>query len=74
MRLADFITAASKQIISEWAEFARTCIPAASDLNLVQRRDHIVPVSTWTGTQGPGNSTQVDWQSYVRNISTQATP
>ena len=28
-------------IISEWAEFARTCIPAVSDLNLVQRRDHI---------------------------------
>lgn len=41
MRLVDFITAASAQIITEWAEFARTCVPAAGEMNLVQRRDHI---------------------------------
>lgn len=41
MRLADFITASNTQIISEWAEFARTCIPAASEQNLVERRDHL---------------------------------
>ncbi len=38
MRLAEFITASSKQIVSEWEEFARTCVPS---LDLAQRRDHV---------------------------------
>jgi signal transduction histidine kinase len=38
MRLAQFITANSKRITSEWEEFARTCDPG---LDLVQRRDHV---------------------------------
>lgn len=38
MRIAQFIAANSKRIISEWAEFARTCDPA---MDLEQRRDHV---------------------------------
>ena len=38
MRIAQFITASSKRIISEWEEFARTTVPA---MDLEQRRDHV---------------------------------
>jgi signal transduction histidine kinase len=38
MRLAQFITASAKQIVSEWEEFARTCVPS---MDLKQRRDHV---------------------------------
>ncbi|MDB4992732.1 MAG: ATP-binding region ATPase domain protein [Myxococcaceae bacterium] len=41
MRLAQFIMAASGSIIAEWEEFARTCEPAASGMDLPQRRDDI---------------------------------
>lgn len=41
MKLAQFILVASKQIISEWEVFARTCLPAASWMDLDDRRDHI---------------------------------
>jgi signal transduction histidine kinase len=41
MRLAQFITGSSGTIIAEWEEFARTCVPAASGMDLEQRRDHI---------------------------------
>lgn len=41
MRLAEFIAASSNQIISEWEHFARTCLPAASGMDLEQRRDHV---------------------------------
>jgi signal transduction histidine kinase len=41
MRLAQFITASSGTIIAEWEEFAQTCVPAASGMDLEQRRDHI---------------------------------
>jgi signal transduction histidine kinase len=41
MKLSEFITTATKQIISEWVDFARTCIPSASEQNLVERRDHL---------------------------------
>jgi signal transduction histidine kinase len=38
VRIAQFITANSKRIIAEWAEFARSCDPA---MDLEQRRDHV---------------------------------
>jgi signal transduction histidine kinase len=41
MRLAQFITANTKQIISEWEEFARLHLVAASKMNVKQRRDHV---------------------------------
>jgi signal transduction histidine kinase len=41
MRLAQFITANSKRIVSEWEEFARLHLAAASTMDLPQRRDHI---------------------------------
>jgi hypothetical protein len=41
MRLAQFITSASTQIISEWEQYARTCLPAAAAMDLHQRRDHL---------------------------------
>ncbi|MBA3541552.1 MAG: sensor histidine kinase [Deltaproteobacteria bacterium] len=40
MRLAQFITERSEQIIAEWEVFARSCTPAASAMDLTQRRDH----------------------------------
>ena len=39
--LAKFITTNSAQIIMEWEEFARTGVPAASEMDRKQRRDHI---------------------------------
>ena len=42
LTLAQFITGASKQIVAEWAEFARTCVPAAGGMSLEERCDHIV--------------------------------
>jgi signal transduction histidine kinase len=39
--LAQFITANSKQIVSEWEEFARLHLAAASKMDLRQRRDHV---------------------------------
>lgn len=41
MRLAQFISASSPRIISEWEEFARLHLPVASTMGLKQRRDHI---------------------------------
>ncbi len=38
MRLASFITASKAQIISDWEEFARECLPAGT---LAERRDHV---------------------------------
>jgi signal transduction histidine kinase len=38
VRLAEFIVASKKQIISEWAQFAHTLIPG---MDLEQRRDHL---------------------------------
>lgn len=39
--LAQFLTDSSAAIISEWEEFARAYIPAASTMDLTGRRDHI---------------------------------
>jgi signal transduction histidine kinase len=41
MRLAQFITASSNRIISEWEDFARLHLTAASKMDLTQRRDHV---------------------------------
>lgn len=41
MRLSQFITASSKQIIAEWEDFALTDVLAASHMDVEQRRDHI---------------------------------
>lgn len=41
MRLSQFITESSGRIISEWEVFARSCLPAASTMDLEQRRDHV---------------------------------
>lgn len=41
MRLAQFITANSQRVISEWEEFARCCLPAAKMMDIAQRRDHV---------------------------------
>ena len=41
MKLSQFISASSQQIISEWEEFARSCLPAGATMDLKQRRDHI---------------------------------
>ena len=41
MKLARFITTQSKQIISEWEKFAHSHVPAASTMNIEERRDHI---------------------------------
>ena len=38
MTLAQFITASTKQIVSDWEEFARTCVPS---MDLKQRCDHV---------------------------------
>ncbi len=39
--LAKFIASSSTQIISEWEDFARSCVPAANSMDIVERRDHI---------------------------------
>jgi signal transduction histidine kinase len=41
MRLVQFIAASSKRIISEWEEFARVHLTAASKMDIKQRRDHV---------------------------------
>jgi signal transduction histidine kinase len=41
MSLAQFIAKSSKRIADEWVKFAATCMPAASSMNLNERRDHI---------------------------------
>ncbi len=41
MRLAEFITTSSAQIVSEWEQFALEYVPAAGGLSLEQRRDHV---------------------------------
>jgi signal transduction histidine kinase len=41
MGLAQFITANSQRIISEWEEFARLHLTVASKMDLKQRRDHV---------------------------------
>ncbi|HEX2165980.1 MAG TPA: RsbRD N-terminal domain-containing protein, partial [Longimicrobiales bacterium] len=40
MRLADFILNNREPILSEWVEFARTCAPASTSMDLVALRDH----------------------------------
>ena len=41
MKLSQFITAASQQIIEEWEEFAQSWVPAAGGMDLKERRDHV---------------------------------
>lgn len=41
MRLAQFITANTKRIISEWEEFARLHLVVANKMDVKQRRDHV---------------------------------
>ncbi len=41
MRLAQFITANTTQLISEWEHFARIHVAGARKMDLVQRRDHV---------------------------------
>lgn len=41
MRLAQFITANTKRIISEWEEFARLHLIVANKMDVKQRRDHV---------------------------------
>lgn len=41
MRLANFIRAHTESIITEWANFAQTLIPAAADLSPLKLRNHI---------------------------------
>jgi len=41
LSLSRFIIQSSKRIISEWEVFARSCLPAASAMDLRQRRDHL---------------------------------
>ena len=41
MRLAQFITANTKRIISAWEEFARIHLAAANRMDVKQRRDHV---------------------------------
>ena len=41
MRLAQFITANTTQLISEWEHFARIHVVGASKMDLAQRRDHV---------------------------------
>ena len=40
MRLADFIEANCEPILDEWVEFAKTCGPAAAQLDTTALRDH----------------------------------
>lgn len=42
MSLGEFIRAHTAAITSDWEIFARSCVPAATRMNLEQRRDHIV--------------------------------
>lgn len=44
MKVADFIRKHSEEIAKEWEAFARTCAPAASEMNVAQLRDHILPL------------------------------
>ena len=39
--LAEFITESADRIISEWEQFARSCIPAANLMDLEERKDHL---------------------------------
>ena len=40
MRLADFIESNCEPILDEWVEFAKTCGPAAAQLDTTALRDH----------------------------------
>ena len=40
MRLADFIAGNREPILAEWEEFARTCAPASTTMDVVALRDH----------------------------------
>jgi len=40
MRLAHFMTTHREQILSEWVEFARSCLPVADSMDLAMLRDH----------------------------------
>lgn len=40
MRLAEFIVANREPIMEEWEEFARTCAPASTSMNITALRDH----------------------------------
>jgi signal transduction histidine kinase len=42
LKLSDFIRSRTKEIIQEWENFARTCLPAASMLDDARLRDHVV--------------------------------
>ena len=42
MALGEFILGQTTQIVSEWEQFARSCLPAADNMDLEARRDHVV--------------------------------
>jgi signal transduction histidine kinase len=42
MKLSDFIRSNAKEIIQDWEDFARTCLPAAGTMDDARLRDHVV--------------------------------
>src|SRR5687767_14170013 len=40
MQLSEFMLAHREEILSEWVEFARSCLPTADTMNLAMLRDH----------------------------------
>jgi signal transduction histidine kinase len=42
MKLSDFIRSRTSEIVRQWENFARTCLPAASTMDDAALRDHVV--------------------------------
>ena len=42
MKLSDFIRSHTNEIVQEWENFARTCLPAAGTMDDARLRDHVV--------------------------------
>ena len=63
MKLSEFITHATPQIIAEWEAFARSCTPAATAMDLEQRRDNVAGMLKMIATDLETPQTKTEQQA-----------
>ena len=63
MKLSEFITQATPQIIEEWETFARSCTPAATAMDLEQRRDNVAGMLRMIATDLETPQTKTEQQA-----------
>ena len=71
MRLSEFITSRTDEIVQEWERFARTCLPAAEEMDPERLRNHSAELLQFIAhdmetAQSPAEQASKSWGLAVR--------